>query len=100
MPMETCKTCKWWCLPDDGAGSHPPKRGQCIHPKLRPNNEAQDGARGGGHYDYGVLTGPDFGCVHHQPLELVSAASGETAVANLEVMPGQQYRINIGGDGS
>jgi hypothetical protein len=66
--METCKTCRWW---DRHAGD---KVGECTadfitSPEDTPClvemvmvPELQSGG-------YWLKTGPDFGCIHHEPKE-------------------------------
>jgi hypothetical protein len=69
-----CKTCKYWNLeccyaaPDD-SGYH-----DCTHPKVfydqfRLNSYPSDGAAYSDYESYaaGFSTGPDFGCVLHEP---------------------------------
>jgi len=62
-----CKTCRSW-------------NGRCHHPKLSPNNIPlpPDGATvdsdefGGQDYG-GILTGPEFGCIHYTKKEGVES---------------------------
>lgn len=70
--VKTCDTCKWW-------GSEKYKEDEtlkfdyrlCNHPKLFPNGEApEDGLTDAG-MDAGyqdLITGPKFGCIHHEAL--------------------------------
>lgn len=73
MEQPTCKTCKWW-----GAGSKPPTTWrQCLNHKLNTDDDAiyedkpyrgsdfLDGSGG----EYRITTGPDFGCIHHEPTD-------------------------------
>ena len=63
--MNTCKDCKWW-------QDWRPKNtcGECVHSHTTKDwpmcdqvqENGEDDADGDG--PYGLLTGPDFGCVH------------------------------------
>ena len=65
--MNTCKTCRWWGLHE----SDGPQKG-CYCPKLESKDS--DGARCD---DPGatLMTGPDFGCIHHEDLPEVTEAA-------------------------
>lgn len=67
--MNTCKTCRWW------AGIQEEMRG-CLFVENFENQSKQDLFAVGEACDrYGdrhfpcVVTGPDFGCVHHESKE-------------------------------
>lgn len=59
-----CKTCKRW---DDLDGSIPNRRG-CDSPKLSSSYLGQDGLEPTDGFVC-VVTGPDFGCIHHKEKE-------------------------------
>lgn len=63
-----CRTCKWWSGPVvEDEFNHGPAR--CTHVKLSyPGGAIADGAVDVGGYD-GIETGPEFGCIHHEPKE-------------------------------
>lgn len=61
--MNTCDTCKWWA--PDGT-PYPNGHHLCLHAKVdMPDGDAVDGLDSRADYDYGVTTGPQFGCIHH-----------------------------------
>lgn len=63
----TCKTCQWWSSDPltDGGNKH-----QCFHEKLCSfEMEAPDGA----FTERLFFPGPDFGCIHHEPIAVKSA---------------------------
>ncbi len=69
--MNTCKTCKWW----NGANQ---KNSYCGLPMLEQFTFEPGGYRIPADAVYavdrggdvaGLLTGPDFGCVHHEAKE-------------------------------
>ena len=69
----TCKTCKWWEEPTDYVRTVT-TAGYCRSPKLVDiNDRGYEGVAGTGFgMDYPVchlVTGPDFGCIHHEPKE-------------------------------
>lgn len=89
--METCKTCRWWGVGQQDvpyASTIPPnwdrvasKAKRCGSPKLIDINDHKEG------YvavkddlfglDYPVcdlVTGPDFGCVNHEPKETTNGS--------------------------
>lgn len=60
--METCKTCKWWEVATS-LGGQPQKYGNCenvMSSKPVSDRIYED------EYTH-VMTGPDFGCIHHEP---------------------------------
>lgn len=66
--METCKTCRWW----DGDGRHD---GHCRKADMIgctlagvPLNSGGVSVPMQGRF-WWLATGPDFGCIHHQPKE-------------------------------
>ena len=65
---KTCKDCRWWA--ETLANGSPCREGDqhlCLHPKVdMPYGDAMDGLDSNADYDYGVTTGPDFGCIHHE----------------------------------
>ena len=72
--METCKTCLWW----EGRGKETvSKRRGCVHPKIGESHAISSAGNWDATdvleypYDEGgqIATGPDFGCIHHQPIE-------------------------------
>jgi hypothetical protein len=67
MDSNTCKTCKWWgeIQKRYGDGS---EYAACECPKLdhRYGGNDPDGAVDAEEYG-GIFTGPDFGCIHHEP---------------------------------
>jgi hypothetical protein len=75
-PMNMCKTCKFWTPNFERPGSE--KR--CSCPKMRysyDSSERDDSDEvlvefGEG---WGILPGPDFGCIHHSPAATVVSIS-------------------------
>lgn len=69
--MNTCKTCKWWDAENENhRGYTPPVDGHpCKCPKIddsphyRVNGDLAAPSESGTFF-----TGPDFGCVHHEPI--------------------------------
>lgn len=72
--MNRCKTCKWWTPPEL---PHPSRRanpyaGNCGNEHFKTGNNPcpEDGLSywdtmvG---WDSGFNTGPEFGCIHHEP---------------------------------
>lgn len=62
--MSTCKECRWWIgYPKEGS----PLR-SCMMPKLlkMPTPPPSDGALPGYMPEFGIDTGPDFGCIHFE----------------------------------
>lgn len=64
--MNTCDTCKWWR--EQKNIDHVPE-GQCYCPGITTGgypleNGAVFGYPVGGQH---LLTGPKFGCIHHEP---------------------------------
>jgi len=72
---ETCKTCRWWENMRDGYGT-------CDCPKMHHRALSPEGIgyafalrrslvfkRYSRMYVGPTLTGPDFGCIHHEPKE-------------------------------
>lgn len=84
--MQTCKTCKWWCGQDinEGWGGPPVIIGVCQNTNsirtpmqfgsdMRTPSSAQGISAG----PMGVLpTGPNFGCIHHEPKEAEHGEQG------------------------
>lgn len=74
--METCKTCRWWGIRNINGNATVAYEGDskaCCSPKLIDIEEHKEGyaaIKGDGFgLDYPVcdlMTGPDFGCVHHE----------------------------------
>ena len=64
--MNTCKTCKWWDKEPFYSQDCPMR--ECKHPKFGTDSRLSDGlAQAGMDAGYvNILTGPDFGCVHHE----------------------------------
>ncbi len=72
--MNTCKTCKYWH--DDEFGNEWGLFKPCHHSKVHDNNRFHDHtqdelvdvlcASTDGDTPT-ILTGPDFGCIHHEP---------------------------------
>jgi hypothetical protein len=81
--MSTCKTCRYWEDPDSLETWHELRYNRCqtfdddvrlcIHPKC--GSEAKEGpmyadgsmAFANDYYQAYWVTGPDFGCIHHEP---------------------------------
>jgi hypothetical protein len=59
--MPTCKTCRWWESPSDERDH----QGKCLHAKVSNGLDLADGISDS-YGDGKMLTGPDFGCVHHE----------------------------------
>lgn len=63
--MKTCDTCKFWnvdpltYIPQD---SHR----LCSHRKIDGTRDDDDTLNSNADYDYGVTTGPKFGCIYHE----------------------------------
>ena len=58
--MNTCDTCKWW----GGLSDEPPMR------KCKKQDWGEDSVYIANAEPYGggeVVTGPKFGCIHHEP---------------------------------
>lgn len=67
--MNTCDTCKHWAdkLADGTPYENKSGHRLCLHPKVdMPNGSDNDGLDSNADYDYGVTTGPKFGCIHHE----------------------------------
>lgn len=65
LDMERCKTCRWW----DGPKTEPwaGHVAECDHPRFSAGRYTYpDGCCDSGGYG-GVYTGPEFGCIHHEP---------------------------------
>lgn len=59
----TCKTCAFW---GELKQTYPPTIHRCcMHPKIGNCDDA-DGFNDNADYEYGVSSGPDFGCIHHE----------------------------------
>lgn len=69
--MNTCETCKHW-------NSHPdePYEGSCLNEKIQGISDSEtvrtphDGLVASSGFDCSsawIVTGPDFGCIHHTP---------------------------------
>lgn len=60
--MNKCKDCKWWDFTSDS------KYRFCDHPKITGayNGDELDWVS---NVDEGILTGPEFGCVHWEEKE-------------------------------
>jgi hypothetical protein len=76
MKMERCKTCKWW-KQLDWKGKEP-THSYCECPKIFMGNgkymNAPDEAEVHGGLDLGeFITGPEFGCIHHEPARVLEA---------------------------
>lgn len=68
--MKLCKTCKHWGGPaKHGGAEHGRPLAECQHPKTRATSLdlpwPEDGA-GDAEEWTNILTGPNFGCVHHE----------------------------------
>jgi len=68
--METCDTCKWWAPYGSDVPRYPKGTSLCWHHQIGPidpiNTDSEDYASTmtpGGR----VVTGPKFGCIHHEP---------------------------------
>jgi hypothetical protein len=67
MDRPTCATCRWWSVVEYLYGMH-----ECMvnsrHGLGEPDGiyVAPDTDCGGGT----IVTGPSFGCIHHQPVEM------------------------------
>lgn len=61
--MNTCDTCKHWG--ESGFTTNPNGHNPCMHPKVdMPDGQDEDGIDSNADYDYGITTGPKFGCIH------------------------------------
>lgn len=59
--MNTCDTCKWWnALPNSNDRF-------CLHPKVGGLGDGKDDEAYHDYEDVYIMTGPKFGCVHHEP---------------------------------
>lgn len=63
IPDKTCKTCKYWKLIN--------KMGDCIKTvhgwrEMAASGTDWDTCKASGQFDGGIITGPDFGCLHHE----------------------------------
>ena len=71
MENQTCKTCRHWGGPDDvyDIPSYPKGARRCLHPSVGGGGHSDDGhERSDAANSYECIgTGPDFGCVHHEP---------------------------------
>lgn len=74
--MERCKTCKWWGYYINGEGEikklahdYDDSRicGKLEDIDLAPTKRTDSISLSGGEYTH--PSGPDFGCVHHEPKE-------------------------------
>lgn len=68
--MNTCKTCKWWKwfeakqeLEKKPEFTHKP----CLNPKTWDDSGSLDGTYIMNSIDSFLVTGPSFGCIHHEP---------------------------------
>lgn len=75
--MNTCKTCKWWGSPGTGHA----RANHCENPKSIPLEKVLGGSDipddwvatnfdDADCHGTGIpvfITGPDFGCIHHEP---------------------------------
>ena len=74
--MNRCRTCKWWRGPNEKTvflrgEEHTYRQASCMSPKM--NDSADDAA--GCDDGYGLIeTGPDFGCIHHEPSSVPPSA--------------------------
>lgn len=62
MEQPRCKTCKWWAnqaWPEDG------NMRECLHENVEGGIHGDDRLVAI-YCDGEILTGPDFGCVHHE----------------------------------
>ena len=64
--METCKTCRWWHETDYGTGSCQPEPN--FWAEEYNEDVIPDGARSCCDH-VNPETGPNFGCIHHEPSE-------------------------------
>ena len=67
--MNTCKTCKWWDTEPRNVNLSLHR--DCLSEKLQPGNDADGEPDTLGYYNEGskFWSGPDFGCIHHEPRE-------------------------------
>ncbi len=70
--MPTCETCKHWDhYVDTLTGKHPGFWGICTCELIKngdpPSRRDAASFWAGGDREFHLLTGPAFGCVHHQP---------------------------------
>lgn len=74
--MNTCDTCKWWEANFHGTRDVAPT--SCMNPKLRKAYWEEVGVNEAASYDESsrkipsLVTGPKFGCIHHERLEPTS----------------------------
>jgi len=65
--MNTCDTCKWWCKSLEETDKPPM---QCDNDKLHLDLRGNDTCGCDGYTEHrsgAMITGPQFGCVHHEP---------------------------------
>lgn len=64
--MNTCDTCKWW-IHHGYVSLIGNNHRVCENPKIQESNTGDDEM--GYPYDEGgyMSTGPNFGCIHHEP---------------------------------
>lgn len=62
--MNTCDTCKWWIELIDTPSEY--QHHICSNEKIGNGDSELDGLNDNADYDYGVTTGPKFGCIHHE----------------------------------
>lgn len=66
--MNTCDTCKFWMPRKDARFAHSTAR-ECRSDKVSELAYGDDTLSYSYHEDGEILTGPKFGCIHHEPKE-------------------------------
>jgi hypothetical protein len=62
--MNTCKTCKWWIEHRESKAER--LHHICTNPNIGNGDDETNGLSDNADHDYGISTGPDFGCIHHE----------------------------------
>lgn len=72
-PLAACKTCRWWAVNANGNPNNLPVDAAfaCLSPMLAMTVVEMWGRNGAGidDGDGKLVTGPEFGCVHHWQCE-------------------------------
>jgi hypothetical protein len=63
--MNTCDTCKWWGDKDISAGENMSFCEKDLMPGIPDSIQAEDIPKFSGYAR--IVTGPKFGCIHHEP---------------------------------
>lgn len=63
--MNTCDTCKYWEHHSDMIDDPTWPTKKCLCPKMEDGYEGDDACTSDGE-EYGIMTGPKFGCIHYE----------------------------------